>query len=117
MPSQPEARPERRGGGRSAPTMMMQGYEAMGHGGRRRLRWAGYVMMAAAGGTALWRSSGDPSVYWWLFTGVIFLCGVCFVFPQMGLQLIEAIPTGLAKILPTKLLSRPDRRGDEEQPG
>lgn len=101
---------ERRVRERSPSTQILQGYERMGHTGRRRLMWIGLVMMAAAGGTGLWSSSGDSPVAWWLFTGLIFLSGLCLVFPQLGLQLIEAVPGAIAKLLPTKMLSRPDRR-------
>ena len=54
----------------------------------------------------------DLSIYYWIFSGVVTFAGLCLVWPQMGLWLISAIPNGLAKILPSKLLSRPDRRNN-----
>ncbi len=98
----------------SPPTLMMQGYEAMGHTGRRRLRWAGFAMITVSVGIPLiagiWVAF--PIVYW-LFSGAVALSGTCFVFPQLGLQLIEVIPGFIAKVVPTRLLSRPDRRSED----
>lgn len=59
----------------------------------------------------------ELSPYYWIFSGVITVAGLCLIWPELGLWLMNSIPNALAKILPTKLLSRPDRRnnsGDQE---
>ena len=98
-------------GNGSPPLQIEESYRRMSHAGRRRLRIYGAVMMFAAIGLPLVGGLFvELSIYYWLFSGVVTFAGLCLVWPQMGLWLISAIPNGLAKILPSKMLSRPDRR-------
>ena len=81
----------------------MQGYEKMGHKGRRRLMWIGLVMLTAGAGVGLFGAS--LSLYRFIFVVLVFLSGTAFVFPQYGIAALEMIVPAASKML------RPDRRG------
>lgn len=101
----------------SPPLQIVQAYQAMTPVNRKRVRILGGSMTGVAvivplvGGLFV-----ELSVAYWIFSGVIALVGVSLVFPQMGMWLISAIPNGITKILPSKMFSRPDRRGDGPPP-
>lgn len=111
MPAKPQQREDTSTGG--PPTMIMQGYEKMGHEGRKRLRWIGMTMLTAAGGVGLF--GGALSFYRFVIVLAFLVVGTGFIFPQYGLLVFEKLPDFIAKLTPTKLLSRPDRRTDEEE--
>jgi len=94
--------------------MIMQGYEKMGSAGRRRLLWIGLGMVSAGGGVGLFASA--LSFYRFIIVLVFVAVGSAFIFPQYGILFLEKILNFIPKIAPTKLLSRPDRRDDEEEP-
>ena len=117
----PSAKPERRRGGAgerrksdsngSPTTEVMQGYERMGRGGRRRLQVIGVMMMTAAVAVGLWQ---DLTLYRFVFVIIVTVLGAGFIFPQYGLLLVEAVPDMVAKLLPTSAFTRrPDRRNND----
>jgi len=110
----PEAVPERRSDDNGAPTtLIMQGYENMGQKGRRRLMWIGLAMVTAGVGVGLFGAA--LSLYRFIFVVFITLLGSGFIFPQYGIAFAEMIvPAFLAKLNPLGLLSRPDRRNNDE---
>ncbi len=96
-------------GNGSPPSLIMQGYEKMGHKGRRRLMWIGLVMLTAGVGVGLFGAS--LSLYRFIFVVLVTLLGTGFVFPQYGIAMLEMIvPAALAKLGPSNWLKRPDRR-------
>lgn len=119
VPPKPVAVVEKRDGKPASPPMMIvRSFERMTPEGRRRLRIYGGLMLTLSvtlplvGGLFV-----ELSPYYWIFSGVITVAGLCLIWPELGLWLMNSIPNALAKILPTKLLSRPDRRnnsGDQE---
>ncbi len=115
MPSDPAKSGEKRNanGNGSPPMQIEESYRRMSHAGRRRLRiYGGSMMLAATGLPLVGGLFVELSPYYWIFSGVVVFAGLCLVWPQMGLWLVSAIPSGLAKILPSKMLSRPDRRNN-----
>jgi len=110
----PEAVPERRSGNGAPATLIMQGYEQMGQKGRRRLMWIGLAMVTAGVGVGLFGAA--LSLYRFIFVVFVTLLGTGFIFPQYGIAALQMIvPAFLAKLSPLGLLSRPDRRNDEEE--
>lgn len=99
----------------SPPMMIFRSFENMTTQARRRLRIYGAMMLALSvtlplvGGLFV-----ELSAYYWIFSGVITVAGLCLIWPELGLWLMNSIPNALAKILPTKFLSRPDRRSNSE---
>jgi len=107
----PEAVPERRSSDRAPATLIMQGYEKMGPKGRRRLMWIGLAMLTAAGGVGLF--ADEPLGFYRFIIVLVFLgLGSGFVFPQYGIMFVEKV---LAPIISKRLLSRPDRRNNDEE--
>ncbi len=117
VPPKPAVVEKRESGGKPAspPLMIVRSYENMTPQGRRRLRIAGALMLILSitlplvGGLFV-----ELSAYYWIFSGVITVAGLCLLWPELGLWLVNAIPNALVKILPSKLLSRPDRRTNSE---
>jgi len=110
----PEAVPERRSGNGAPATLIMQGYEKMGQKGRRRLMWIGLAMLVAGGGVGLF--GGAVSIPRYIFAGLVMLLGAGFVYPQYGIAALQMIvPAFIAKLNPLGLLSRPDRRNNDEE--
>ncbi len=122
QPKQPKKQPGeggRRGsgsGGASPPMLIVQSFERMTPKARMRLRVGGALMLIASimlplvGGLFV-----ELSAYYWIFSGFISLAGLCLLWPELGIWLVKAIPNALVKILPSKLLSRPDRRSNSEE--
>lgn len=105
MPSMPQEDPpdivpDRRTRTEQPATRIMQGYEKMGHRGRRRLMWIGLAMLTAGVGVGLFGAA--LSFYRFFFVVLVTLLGTGFVFPQYGIMALETI---------VPLLKRPDRRG------
>ena len=106
---------KKRGVNSGPPTMIMASFKEMGKKGRMRMRFSGSALMAFAVGMPMIAGLFvELSIPYWLFSGVIFFGGFCLLWPEMGLYLIDRVPAGIAKIMPTRLLSRPDRRNDSE---
>ena len=114
MPSQPQddpdITPDRRTRTDPPSTSIMQGYERMGHTGRRRLMWIGLAMLVAGVGVGLFGAA--LSFYRFIFALVVMVLGVGFIFPQYGVKAFELVPAMVAKLSPGKWLERPDRRQD-----
>ncbi len=97
------------------PTAIAQSWQAMGPQGRRRLRGVGGTVMALSllfplvGGLFV-----ELVVYYWIFSAAGFFGGLSLMWPEMGLALIDRVPAGIAKLLPTSLLNRPDKRSTKE---
>ena len=109
MPSMPPVEkrkpgdPDRRNGDPGTPsTSIMQGYEKMGHKGRRRLMWVGLAMLIAGAGVGLFATA--LSFYRFFVVILVVLIGTGFVFPQYGIKAMEMV---------VPLLKRPDRRNQE----
>ena len=107
MPSQPQddpdITPDRRTRTDPPSTSIMQGYERMGHTGRRRLMWIGLAMLVAGVGVGLFGAA--LSLYRFFFVVLVVLIGTAFVFPQYGILALQMIVPAASK-----MLSRPDRR-------
>ena len=106
---------ERRQRAAGPPTQLLQSYQAMGTKGRKKMTWTGIALITlatSAGLTApLFREMPIP---YYVLVLVIFVAGCGFLWPQYGILLFNAVPAGIAKVLPTKVLNRPDRRNDRE---
>ncbi len=51
----------------------------------------------------------EPPIPYYVLVLVIFVAGCGFLWPQYGLLLFNAVPTGISKVF-----QRPDRREDRE---
>lgn len=112
--------PERRSSTPSSgpPTMLMQSYQDMGQENRRFMRGIGLgliaftVVVPMIGQIALLALGRQGiSGFFWTFSGVGFVVGLVFVWPQLGVWAAGAIPAGVAKMLPSRIFGRADRRG------
>ena len=99
------------------PTMVMQSFQDMGTKGRRKMQWAGGILMAMASTAGLIVPLiATPPIAYYILVGVIFVVGAGFFWPQYGVLILNAIPAGIAKIIPSRLLSRPERRSGPRGP-
>jgi len=114
---------ERREDDGSPPTLILQSYQAMGSRGRTRLRKIGGVMIGVGIVPPMAIEPFRP-LHWvyWVFAGLVALAGLCLLWPEMGLVLLDRIGKVLARFLPSKKLSdvlTPERRAgrDGEEDG
>lgn len=119
MPSVPERRTRDT---EDLPTKLEHAFSSMSRREKARFQFFGFAMVSF--------SIGLPMVgglfieipgYYWLFSGVVLLIGVCFLVPRLGVYLITSLPNGIAKIIPSAKLkdmitNTVDRRGDVELP-
>lgn len=108
-----ENRREDRG---SPPTVIAQSYQAMGPEGRSRLRKIGGLMLAFGIGMPM---VGELflvlSWVYWIFAGFVAMAGLCLVWPELGIYVLDVVPKALIKIAPnTREILRPNRRDDRD---
>lgn len=105
---------DRRAGKNSIPTLVMQGFEKMGTKGRRKLFIVGLGLLTAGGGVGLFGSA--LSLYRFVIVLLFILGGFGFIFPQFGILMIQFALSLVKVVKPNvNLLSRPDRRNDNEE--
>lgn len=104
------------------PTAVMLAYKSMERTERMELTRSGTKMllfttvvpMTGEVVLAALDKDGLPA-FFWLFSGLAMLISICLMWPPLGLWALEAVPSGLAKILPGRLsdlLKRQDRRAE-----
>lgn len=101
------------------PTLIMQSYERMGTVGRGRLRWIGGGMLVFGVGMPMVAELFMPlSWVYWTFSGFVAIAGLCLLWPEMGLVLLDRIAGVLARFLPSKKLAdavKPERRAPRDE--
>lgn len=113
----------RQDGGDDLPTKLEHAFSEMSRKDKAKFQFFGFGMVAF--------SIGLPMIaalfvtlpgFYWIFSGLVFLTGVCFLVPRLGVYLLTAAPNAISKIIPSAklkdmLTSRVDRRGDRESDG
>lgn len=107
---------EKRKSDGTPPTIIMQSYQAMGPQGRARLRMAGGGMMAFGIGMPMVAELFIPlSWVYWVFAAFVALAGLCLLWPEMGILLLNVIPRTVERFWPAKAKAlRPERRAEPE---
>lgn len=114
--------PEKRKRNDGPPTAVMLAYKSMERAERLELTRTGTKMLLFTTvvpmvGEVILNAmdrTGLPA-FFWIFSGLGMLISVCLMWPPLGLWALEAVPSGLAKILPGRmsdLLKRVDRRDE-----
>lgn len=109
---------ERRAADGKPPTALMQSYQAMTRRKRKELKTIGYVLLMFSLVTPVISSiaisafggAGLPPLVW-LFCGVGMIVGLSLSWPEMGIYLLSRLPSAVVRLLPSRLIDRPERRG------
>jgi hypothetical protein len=96
--------------------MIMQSYQAMGPEGRKRLRIVGGCMIAFGIGMPMVAELFVLlSWVYWVFAGFVALTGICLLWPEMGILLLNVIPNIVARFWPRGAdKMKPERREPRE---
>jgi len=101
----------------------MVAYKALPKKDVRRFQWVGLVLMAMSAVFLLAVPIFVPiPVVSYVVAVILFLVGVCFLWPPLGIWAASAIPNGVAKVIPgigglvkKGLLDQiPDRRDEDD---
>ena len=110
---------ERRSGGGSPPTMIMQAFKEMDDDDVNRMEKLGYGMVIGSAGIVLIAGLFlELSIPYLVFAGAVGSLGVCFIFPPLGVWFIDIALKAVAATVPAlRSTIRPDSRASTEDQG